>query len=373
MSIPTPQRSGPHPGSPGRGLLGLGTRLVLLVVAAGVAVVSMRPELVWPSATHATATDGEDYTPALADFFWNSHAPDIDEIEVHRPGQPLVRLRRMDGQWRVLHGNEWLPAGADRTALLLHDRAGRDEIATADDGTGIIGQFQGANPANHDRSFAIGDAVATRVRFLRLGEPVEDLLLGRTIARAEGPGTFVRRLGSAAVYLVPGDLNDNFTARTTSEWLMGRVFAGVAPDTIQRIAVEGNEQGRQARYTLVRDGLAGWTVEIDGHRHAARPSLVDAVLASLEAMDSLGVVESHAASADGSVARVRVDTNDGQPPRVLLVGGLIDGDSARHTATISGSPHPFALLRPHALLRDGAEFVETRAVAQAGQNRLARP
>lgn len=353
--------------------LGLGTRLVLLVAAAGTSVLLMRPDLVAPGAPVALASD--DYVPTLHDFFPNARAEDVDELEIQHPNQSLVRLRLMDEQWRVLHGDEWLAIGADRRALLLRDTDGRDELGRNESGRGLTGHFQGANPANHDRSFSIGDGMGTRVKFLRQGEVIEDIVLGRTIARADGPATFVRRHGRDEVYLVAGDLRNNVAAQSSNEWLMGRVFAGLDTEAVARLAVEWTEAGRDVRYTLVRapEAPTGWRVEFDGQALPARASLVRGVLASLSAMESLGVLDGASASTAGSVARLRVDTADGTPPRVVLLGATLPDDDGRHMATLSGSPHPFALRRPHVLLRDPAEFVDDRAVAQVGENRLANP
>lgn len=357
------------------GLLGMGTRLVLLVAAAGTSVLLMRPDLVVPNGAASVAATEDEYTPTMLDFFWNARGADIDEIEVHRTGMPLVRLREMAGKWCVLHGADWMPLGPDRAALLLSDAKGRDEVGRGDNGKGLTGQFQGANPANHDRSFSIGDGMGTRVRFLKQGDTVEDLVLGRTIARAEGPATFVRRHGHDEVYLVDGDLTDNFRAATTDEWLMGRVFAGLDPDAVQRVTVKWTEGDHDGRYTLEREGAA-WSVETGGQRSPARRSIVEGVLASLAAMESMGVLEDQPVAAAGAVASVRVESNDGSGARVLLLGPA-DADSiGQHQATISGSPHAFGVLRPYALLRDGREFIDTRTVAGAdgvAQNRLAKP
>ncbi len=51
-------------------------------------------------------------------------------------------------------------AGSPLVCVQVWAKVGSVNEYEGPNGTGITGHFQGANPANHDRSFSIGDAIA---------------------------------------------------------------------------------------------------------------------------------------------------------------------------------------------------------------------
>lgn len=202
-----------------------------------------------------------------------SQSAGVRAIEVHRPGEPAVRVEREDGQrWRV-PAKAGYPARTQAVVELLEALAGARKVQATDASPALPGLAEDGDPANQ----------ATRLNLEREGGAPLALLVGRPARQEEGQ--WVRVPGESRAWLIDRDIE---LPPTELAWLDRRVAALPLAD-IQRLEVR-HATGERLVLSREHSGDAGFDVALlPVGRHLARADVANglpAVFADLDFADA---------------------------------------------------------------------------------------
>ena len=243
-----------------------------------------------------------------------SVANEIDEVTVHRAGQPALAIRRSDGNWVVPDRGDY-PANVDalRTVLLAMSEAAVIEAKTA-------------NPALHGRLGVDAPSAEGSTAVLvsaRAGERDFALIFGNV---AQGSYRYARISGEDQSWLI--DQNPDLPAGV-ADWLdkdivdidssQVRLVTVSHPDgetiSISKAAeadvnfdVADVPAGRQLTYSTVANGIAGALNDLD--LDDVRPATgiaEDAILATFETFDGIRVLARTVAEDDGNWLSLEIE------------------------------------------------------------------
>lgn len=227
---------------------------------AGGALVVLAALAVWivqSKSSETAAADGSGTEDALPDV----DKSDITELEIRRPEADPVKLRRVEGAWRVV---EPVDAVADETAVTTALEK-LDELEV----TGVAATLA----ANHER-LEVDAAHAVRVIARKGSEVVADLLVGAY----RGGNTMVRAEDQQQVYAVRGSIKYAFN-KEVKEW-RDRKVTDESADDVREVTFES----ANGTWRFVRNGDEWQPAEGQAAIERFSPAKVRSSLASLARM-----------------------------------------------------------------------------------------